>query len=72
MISPTRITLQPNQRSAFINITVIDNQYAEGDNSFSTIGAASQFGSRDFPIIIKENDREYLLITINRSNSSIN
>ena len=58
MISPTTITLQPNERSAFVNVTVIDNENAEGDNSFSTIGASSQFGSMDFPITIRENDRE--------------
>jgi hypothetical protein len=59
MISPTEITLQPHQRSAFINITVIDNEYAEGDNPYSTISADSPFGSGTFPITIRENDREY-------------
>ena len=58
MISPITITLQPSQRSAFVNVTVIDNQDAEGDYSFSTIGASSQFGSSNFPITIREDDRE--------------
>ena len=56
-ISPSEVTLQANETSALISITVMDDQLAIGDSTFF-ISATSQFGGGTFPITIRENDRK--------------
>ena len=59
MFSPATVTLQPNEISVTVSITVVDDEIAQDDNNSFTINAESQFGSESIPIIIRENDRKY-------------
>ena len=59
MFSPATVTLQPNETSVTVSITVVDDEIAQDDNNSFTINAESQFGSASIPITIRENDREY-------------
>ena len=60
-ISPSSLTLQPDETSANISITVVDNQLAEDNRSFP-INANSQFGTASISITIQDNDRKYKVI----------
>ena len=56
-ISPTSIILQPDETTAIISITVMDDLLPENDLS-STISADSVAGSEQISIIILDNDCE--------------
>lgn len=58
MFSPAIVTLQPNETSAIVSITVVDDEIARDDNRSFTVSAESLFGSESIPITIRENDRE--------------
>ena len=59
VFSPATVTLQPNETSTIVSISVIDNQIAQDDNNSFKVSAESQFGSESIPITIRDNDREY-------------
>ena len=63
-VSPTSLTLQPNETSAVISITVIDDALPENDLS-STISADSRSGSQQISIVILDNDckQSYYYVT---------
>ena len=58
-ISP--VTLQPNETSALVSITVLDDQIVRNDENIFIISASTnrQLGNEDIHITIRENDREY-------------
>ena len=58
-ILPTNFTLQPDETSAIVNITIIDDQLPEDDRTY-TYSVDSQFGSSVIQITIQDNDCEYI------------
>ena len=58
IISPATITLQPNETSATVNATIIDDQFPE-DDFMHHVHMNSNHGSQTINITILDNDCEY-------------
>ena len=58
MITPDALTLLPNETSAVVSITMVDNEFAEYDNTNVTVSADSTFGSANILITILDDERE--------------
>ena len=61
VISPTIITLQPNETSATVFATIIDDPYPEDDFAYY-VNMNSAHGSRTINITIHDNDCEYVSV----------
>ena len=60
-LSASKITLQPNETSATINITVLDDWYPENNKTYSITGSAEQYGRYQYSVptftfTIQDND----------------
>ena len=59
IISPATITLQPNETSATVNATIIDDQFPEDDFTYHVHMNGGRHGSQTINITILDNDCEY-------------
>ena len=60
MISSTTITLSPNETSALVSATIIDDPYPEDQLTYH-IHLSSDHGNQTINITILDNDCEYIL-----------
>ena len=63
MISPTIITLQPDDTSALVFATVIDDPYPEDDFTYY-VAMNSDHGSQTINLTIHDNDCEWVVIEL--------
>ena len=58
MLSTTNITLQPNETSATVNATIIDDPYPEDEYTYHIHMSSIRHGSQNVNITIVDNDCE--------------